>query len=722
MPTLESGATPCHYDVPPPLGATLVDDGAQFACYADRATAVELCLFDEHGGERRVSLHEHAHGVWAGHVHGVPAGQHYGFRVHGPYRPRSGDRHNPAKLLMDPYARGLVGEVTWRPEVFGHVVDEQFHGDGDVRDDRDSAPYVPRSVVVSNGFDWGEDRPPRTPWTDTVIYEAHVRGLTMQHPQIPEPLRGTYAGVAHPATIAHLKRLGVTAVELLPVQAFTSEPHLIRHGLTNYWGYNTLGFFAPHPAYASSREPLEVIHEFKGMVKLLHAAGIEVILDVVYNHTCEQSGRAGATLSWRGLSASTYYRLDDQGDDVDVTGCGNTVDLREPVALQMVLDSLRYWVEEMHVDGFRFDLAVALARGADDNFRPDHPFLVGLRTDPVLSRVKLVAEPWDVGSHGWRTGQFPAPFAEWNDRFRDTVRTFWLTDVATDLAGGSGHGRSDLGTRLAGSQDLFGGSQRPRMSPMSSVSMVTAHDGFTAADLTAYDRKHNEANQEGGRDGSDDNRSWNFGVEGCEGVDDETVSHRRRAVRNLLATLFVSAGVPMLLGGDELGRTQQGNNNAYCQDNGISWYDWDLADADRDLIDTVGFLTEFRAAHSVLRQRAFFPSTPVVGDDFAALRWYAADGEIMTANEWDDPHGRTVQVVFDGTDVGDTRLLLVLHGGAHDVTVRLPSPQGSTGWDLVWDSACDRPADVPSTQFAPGDSLEATAASFVILQAASPID
>ncbi len=720
MPTRQFDAEPCHYDVPPPLGATLVDGGAQFACYAGRATAVDLCLFDDQDVEQRIGLHEHGHGVWAGQVAGIRAGQRYGFRVHGPYDPRRGHRHNPAKLLIDPYARGIVGDVTWRPEVFGHVVGDDLSGDGDVRDDRDSAPYVPRGVVVSDGFDWGDDSPPRVPWTRTLIYEAHVRGLTMTHPDIPAHLRGTYAGVAHPVTIAHLKRLGVTTIELLPVHAFTSEPRLVQHGLSNYWGYNTLGFFAPHAAYASSDEPLEVVNEFKGMVKLLHAAGIEVVLDVVYNHTCEQSAATGATLSWRGLAGAAYYRLDDQGNDVDVTGCGNTIDMREPASMRMVLDSLRYWTTEMHVDGFRFDLAVALGRGADDSFRRDHPFFMALRTDPVLSRVKLIAEPWDVGSHGWRTGQFPPPFGQWNDRFRDTVRTFWLGDVAADLAGTAGHGLSDLATRLAGSQDLF--DHAAGTSPMASVNMVTAHDGFTAADLTAYNRKHNEANQEGGRDGSSNNHSWNFGVEGHHDADEETQARRRRAVRNLSATLLLSAGVPMLLGGDELGRTQQGNNNAYCQDNEISWYDWELDDLQRDLIETVGYLADFRAAHPVLRQRSFFPGSAVAGDDLPALRWYAADGEILTAEQWNDPHRRTMQVVFDGTDVGDTRLLVVMHGGAHDATVHLPKPDGVMAWDLSWDSTCEHPAQVPSRAIAAGSEFEVNSASMAILQAQQPVE
>ncbi|WP_265444837.1 glycogen debranching protein GlgX [Flexivirga meconopsidis] len=696
-------------DAPPPLGATITEDGVEFAVYADRATAVQLCLFDVDGTERRLPLTAHAHGVWAAHVAGVGAGQRYGYRAAGPWAPEQGDRFNDAKLLLDPYGRGIVGEVTWRPEIFGHRVDDSLAGDGAVRDDRDSAPYVPRSVVVADGFDWGDDKPPHTPWDRTVLYETHVRGLTKELPDVPEHLRGTYAGVAHPATIAHLQQLGITAVELLPVHAFTSEPGLVQTGRTNYWGYNTLGFFAPHASYASAAKPQEVIAEFKGMVKLLHAAGIEVILDVVYNHTAEQSAGGGATLSWRGLAEATYYRLDERGNDVDVTGCGDTVDLRQPAGLRMVLDSLRYWAQEMHVDGFRFDLAPALARGADDAFNPDHPFLMALRSDPVLSRVKLIAEPWDVGSHGWRTGQFPPPFADWNDRFRDTVRDFWLCDVAADLAGQPAHGVSDLGTRLAGSRDLFGS-----RSPMASINIVTTHDGFTAADLTAFNTKHNEANGEDNRDGNDNNHSWNFGVEGHEGVHSELEQHRRRAMRNLLATLLLSSGVPMLLGGDEFGRTQQGNNNAYCQDNEISWYNWKLEDWQRNLADTTAFLVELRAAHPVLRQREFFPGDPIDGDTLAALHWHDADGAVMTADKWNDGSTRTVQVVFDGTDVQDDRLLLVLHGAAHDGPVRLPEQTGVTTWDLVWESSYDRPDQVPSKEVAVGDEYPMTAASFAV--------
>src|SRR6478752_5108258 len=568
-------------DLPPPFGATLRRDGVDFAVYAGHADGAEVVLFEAGAPAdapgRTVRLEERAHGTWFGFVPGIGAGQRYALRVQGPWRPAEGLRHNHDKLVLDPYARAVEGDVTWRPEVFGHWVDDQLRGD----------------------------------------------------PDVPEELRGTYAGLAHPAALKHLRDLGVTTVELLPVQAFTTEPALVQRGLVNYWGYNTLGFFAPHAPYAAATGPQAVLDEFKDMVKALHREGLEVILDVVYNHTAEQS-RDGATLSWRGLDNRAYYRLDERGQDIDVTGCGNTLDLRHPVVCRMVLDSLRYWVGECHVDGFRFDLAVALGRGRDDGYDPDHPFLVALRTDPVLSRVKLIAEPWDVGVHGWRTGQFPPPFGERNDRFRDSVRSFWLPDTARSEHGQPGHGVRELATRLAGSQDLFGARDR---GPVASVNFVAAHDGFTLADTASYERKHNGANGEGNRDGHGDNRSWNHGVEGAnagEGV----LRVRRRSLRNLLGTLLLSTGVPMINAGDEIGRTQRGNNNAYCQDNDLSWFDWDLQPWQRDLLETTQFLVHLRASQPVLRQRSFFTGRPAHADGTADLEWYSADGLRMHYAVW----------------------------------------------------------------------------------------
>ncbi len=703
---------PATRDLPPHPGVTLVEGGADFSVYAGHADGVDLCLFDDDGTERRVPLRERTHGWWFGFLPGVGLGQRYGLRVSGPWDPVQGLRYNDAKLLLDPYAKGIEGQVAWGPEVYGHVVDDQWRGDDEIRSPLDSAAAMPRCVVVDDGFDWGADRPPRHTLSDTVLYEVHVRNATMRHPEVPEELRGTYAGLAHPAMVSHLRDLGVTAVELLPVHAFTSEPELLRRGMHQHWGYNTLGFFAPHAAYALATDPQGVLEEFKAMVKVLHGAGVEVILDVVYNHTAEQS-REGATLSWRGLDNRAYYRLDGRGRDVDVTGCGNTLDLRHPIQCRMVLDSLRYWVTQCHVDGFRFDLAVALGRNRSDEYDPNHPFLVALRTDPVLSRVKLVAEPWDLGMHGWRTGQFPPPFSEWNDRFRDTVRTFWLPDVAADLAGQAGHGVQDLATRLAGSHDLFGTRDR---GPIASVNFVAAHDGFTAADLTAYDVKHNGANGEGNRDGSDNNRSWNHGVEGPT-PDEAVLAVRRRSLRNLLGTLLLATGVPMLHGGDEFGRSQNGNNNAYCQDNETSWFDWDLADWQRDLLATTRLLLTLRRAHPVLRQRHFFTGRTVQLDRSTDLAWFDAGGQPM-GSQWADSSERTLQALFDGTAVGGDSILLVLHGGAHDGRVCLPGAPGPTAYQLLWDSAWDRPQD-PDALVPPGP-VTVTAASLRVYRCLDP--
>ncbi len=704
-------------DLPPAPGVTLVDGGAEVCVYGGHADAVEVCLFDAGdavgSSERRVPLTERAHGYWFGHLPGVGPGQRYAVRASGPWRPESGLRHNRAKLLMDPYARAIEGRVRWGPEVFGHEVGVELAGDVGLRDDRDSAAHTPRCVVVDEHFDWEEDAPLHRPLSESLVYEVHVRNLTKQLPGVPEALRGTYAGLAHPVTIEHLIRLGVTAVELLPVHAFTSEPEVVGRGLENHWGYNTLGFFAPHAPYAAAQDPQGVLDEFKGMVKLLHRAGIEVLLDVVYNHTCEQSA-VGATLSWRGLDNRAYYRLDERGHDIDVTGCGNTLDLSHPVVCRMVLDSLRYWVQECHVDGFRFDLAVALARGRSEEYDPNHPFLVALRTDPVLSRVKNIAEPWDLGLHGWRTGQFPPPFSEWNDRYRDTVRAFWLADLDRDSQTRTGHGVQDLATRLAGSQDLFGARDR---GPIASVNFVAAHDGFTAVDLTTYDTKHNQANGEGNRDGSDHNTSWNHGVEGPA---DASIQHtRRRSVRNLLGTLFTSTGVPMLNGGDEIGRTQHGNNNAYCQDNAMSWFDWELQGWQCDLLETTRFLSRLRAGHAALRQRLFFSGQEANPDGSTDLGWFDATGHPMTSRTWADPASRTVSMLLDGAGLGEASVLVLCHGGAQAVEVTLPTPPGFTAYELLWDSAWERPHTSQPVGPA-GGPLLVTAASMRVYRVVDP--
>ncbi|AXG13882.1 glycogen debranching enzyme GlgX [Intrasporangium calvum] len=704
-------------DVPPLPGARPTAGGVEFCVYAGHATGVEVCLFDRDAAgqetERRIPLRHRAHGTWFDTVPGVRAGQRYAFRADGPWEPARAQRYNPAKLLLDPYARALDGDVTLDPAVFAHQVGPDLTGDLTVPDGRNSAAYVPRCVVVDDTFDWGSDHPPRRSLTESVIYEVHVKNATALHPGVPATLRGTYAGLAHPAFIAHLTSLGVTAVELLPVHAFTHEPELVARGLTNHWGYNTLGFFAPHAGYAAAEDPQGVLDEFKGMVKLLHAAGIEVILDVVYNHTAEQA-QDRMSLSWRGLDPRAYYRLDARGQDIDVTGCGNTVDLTHPVVVAMVLDSLRYWVEECHVDGFRFDLAVALARGRDDAYDPTHPFLVALRADPVLSRVKLIAEPWDVGLHGWRTGQFPPPFSEWNDRFRDSLRTFWLRDLAASTVGETGHGVRDVATRLAGSQDLFGARDR---GTIASVNFVTAHDGFTLADLTAYDVKHNDANGQGGRDGSDDNRSWNHGVEGP--TDDETVNaRRRRSMRNLMGTLLLSSGVPMINAGDEFGRTQRGNNNPYCQDNEISWYSWDLEPWQEDLLATVRHLVALRREHPVLRQRQFFSGRQVHPDGSTDLAWYGGDGHEM-GRRWDGPAVDALQVLFNGAVVGHRSVLLSLNGSAWAAELTLPAAPGSAAYELLWDSADERPG-TRGPRVAAGSEFTMSASSLRVWTAFDP--
>ncbi|WP_400113060.1 glycogen debranching protein GlgX [Cellulosimicrobium funkei] len=738
----------------PPLGVRLAGDGVDVAVLASHATAVELCLVDVVDAalpahdparyrERRVPLAGPAYGVWHGHVPGVGAGQRYGFRVHGTWDPAAGLRHNPAKLLVDPYARGLAGDLVDDPAIRGQVGVDPYGPP----DPRDSLPFVPHAVVVAEPTGTLAPRP-RVPWRDTVVYEAHVRGLTQRLEALPEHLRGTYAGVAHPVTIEHLQSLGVTTVELLPVHANVPEPHLLASGRTNYWGYSTLGFFAPHAAYATRAAqeagPGAVLDEVRGMVHLLHEAGIEVLLDVVHNHTCE-GGADGYHLSWRGLDNAGYY-LHDGGSPArlaDVTGTGNSLDFRRPAVVRAALDSLRYWAEVVGVDGFRFDLAVTLGRGPT-GFDPDHPFLVALQTDPVLCGLKLVAEPWDVGPGGWRTGQFPPPLAEWNDRFRDAARQFWLADAREASHGRPGHGVRDLATRLAGSADLFGRSDPPLVrGPVASVSYVTAHDGFTLADLVAYDHKHNLANGEDNRDGTDDNRSWNHGLEGpvapdattgrgLAGPGVEIAPLRRRSIRNLLATLVLAAGTPMLTAGDEMGRTQRGNNNAYVQDDETSWVSWDLSPWRKDLLATARHLLALRREHAALRPDAFFtgrprPAAPDGPGGAAAgtaaggaggaaaggaadgghgpgptavpdLAWFDAAGGPLDHGAWHDPGVRTLQMLRTAPEPGDADVLVVLTGALDPVDVTLPGLRADAGgeperWELAWDSDWEHPGD-----------------------------
>jgi glycogen operon protein len=685
-----------------PLGATFDGQGTNFALWSSGAERVELCLFGDDGGEERIPLEESTFHIWHSYLPGVGPGQRYGFRVHGPWAPRRGARWNPAKLLADPYARAIDGQYALHPAIYGHVGGDDLH-----RDDQDSAPYVPKSVVVHDQFDWaGVDRP-RVSWADTVIYEMHVRGFTLRHPEVPADLRGTYAGLAHPAAIEHLTRLGITAVELMPIHHFVHEPHLIRRGLRNYWGYNTFGYFAPHAAYAASGTRGEQVTEFKQMVRGLHAAGIEVILDVVYNHTAE-GDHLGPTLCFRGIDNSAYYRLRDGGRRyTDYTGTGNTLNVVQPHVLQLITDSLRYWVTEMGVDGFRFDLAAALARSMHDVDKLS-AFLTVIQQDPVLSRVKLIAEPWDVGEGGYQVGEFPPLWTEWNDRYRDAVRDFWRLRAP---------GVRELGSRLAGSSDLY---QDDGRRPFASINFVTAHDGFTVRDLVSYERKHNEANGEGNRDGNDDNRSWNCGVEG-ETTDPAVIALRVRQAKNMLLTLLTSTGVPMLLAGDEMGRTQHGNNNAYCQDNETSWLDWsaltrssastgragdpdpapavgleaqpDLAREWTGLVDYVCTLIDLRRSNPVFRQRHFFEGRPLVAGGPKDLSWFGPDGPEFTDAHWSDTGLHTIGMFLAGDAIrrrtrrgeriiGDSFLVL-LHAGHAPVPFRLPGPPLASSYEMV---------------------------------------
>ncbi|MCG5213999.1 glycogen debranching protein GlgX [Streptosporangium soli] len=669
-----------------PLGGTWDGAGTSFSVFSEAAEAVELCLFSADGREERVELPESDGYVWHGYLPGVMPGQRYGFRVHGPYNPARGHRCNPAKLLLDPYAKAIEGDLRWNEALFSY----HFTDPSQVNTD-DSAPYMPKNVVINPFFDWGADRAPRTPYHKTVIYEAHVRGLTMRHPAVPEEQRGTYAALGHPAIIDHLLSLGVTAVELMPVHQFVPEHAMVARGLTNYWGYNTIAYLAPHNAYAAAGQSGEQVLEFKAMVRALHEAGIEVILDVVYNHTAE-GDHMGPTLGFRGIDNNAYYRLHD-GDKryyLDYTGCGNSLNVRSPHALQLIMDSLRYWVLEMHVDGFRFDLAAALARELHDVDRLS-AFFDLIQQDPVISQVKLIAEPWDVGPGGYQVGNFPPLWTEWNGMFRDNVRDFWR-----------GHGSvlPEFATRLTGSQDLYASSGRR---PVASINFVTCHDGFTLNDLVSYNRKHNKANGEANRDGTDDNRSWNCGAEGPV-EDPAIVALRRRQRRNLLTTLFISQGVPMLTAGDEFGRTQQGNNNAYCQDNEISWVDWSLPRTEPELLGFVQTLSRLRRDHPVFQRRRFFHGGKN-DDGVRDIVWFTPAGEEMSASDWHNGYAKSLAVFLNGEAISelgprgeriaDDSFLLLINAHHEDLTFTLPGPEFGEGWQPVLDTADEGPRDDP---------------------------
>ncbi|ETK32483.1 glycogen debranching protein [Microbispora sp. ATCC PTA-5024] len=659
--------------------------GTNFSVFSEVAERVELCLFDDAGEETRVDLPEVDGFVWHGYLPGIMPGQRYGLRVHGPYQPDHGHRCNPGKLLLDPYAKAIEGSVRWNESLFSY----HFADPGRLNTD-DSARYMPKNVVVNPFFEWGNDRPPRIPYHETVIYEAHVRGLTMRHPQVPEEQRGTYAGLAHPAVVEHLQSIGVTAVELMPVHQFVPEHFLVARGLTNYWGYNTIAYLAPHNAYSSAGQRGEQVQEFKAMVRALHEAGIEVILDVVYNHTAE-GDHMGPTVGFRGIDNVAYYRLRDEDRRyyLDYTGCGNSLNVRSPHALQLIMDSLRYWVQDMHVDGFRFDLAAALARELHDVDRLS-AFFDLIQQDPVISQVKLIAEPWDVGPGGYQVGNFPPLWTEWNGKYRDSVRDFWR---------GDGRTLPEFASRLAGSSDLYATSGRR---PVASINFVTCHDGFTLTDLVSYNRKHNEANGEGNRDGTDDNRSWNCGAEGPV-EDPAIVGLRRRQRRNFLTTLFVSQGVPMLLAGDEFGRTQNGNNNAYCQDNDISWTDWSLLRQERDLLDFVRRLSDLRRRHPVFRRRRFFHGREK--DGTRDIVWLTPSGAEMTDGDWHTGYAKSLAVFVNGEAISepgprgerirDDSFLLLVNGHHENLTFALPGPEYGPGWRPVLDTADERVRDDP---------------------------
>jgi isoamylase len=696
---------------PFPLGATWDGSGTNFSLFSEHAEKVELCLFDDADNEERVEVGERTAFNWHAYLPGVGPGQRYGFRVHGPYDPRAGHRFNPSKLLIDPYAKSIEGKVRWnRASVLPYVPDPAAGDDADFeRDDEDSAIAIPKSVVVDNRFDWQGDRRPNTPFDKTVIYETHVKGFTMRHPGVREDLRGTYAGLASEAAIEHLQSLGVTAVELLPIHHIADESFLADRGLTNYWGYSTIGYLAPHSAYAATGIRGQEVREFKGMVKALHAAGIEVILDVVYNHTAE-GNHLGPMLSFKGVDNKSYYRLmpDDQHFYMDFTGTGNSLNPVHPSVLRLIMDSLRYWVDECHVDGFRFDLASALAREFYDVDRLASFFDV-IHQDPILSQVKLIAEPWDVGPGGYQVGNFPVLWSEWNGMYRDTMRDFWRGKAGVNA----------FASRFTGSSDLYEDDGRH---PFASINFITAHDGFTLNDLVSYNDKHNDANQEGNRDGTDDNRSWNMGAEGPTD-DPEIVAKRERQRRNFLATLFLSQGTPMLLGGDEMGRSQGGNNNAWCQDNEISWFDWEIDEPGERLLDFTRRLIDLRREHPVFRRRQFLHGTSEEGSGVPDAWWFRPDGRRMTKRDWDSAHvvgmflnGEEIAAPDDqGGRVVDDSFLLLFNGSQEDVEFRLPTSRFGRRWtcELRTD---DPDAEQGTVQVSAGEHLTVPAISLILLR------
>lgn len=695
-----------------PLGSAWDGKGTNFALYSENATGVELCLFDRDDKETRLSLTEVSNFVWHGYVPGVGPGQRYGYRVDGPYAPEEGHRFNPNKLLIDPYAKAIDSEVGNGPELFSYSWDAP---EADLSfSDLDDAHLVPKSVVIDESFDWGDDKLLRTPWHETVIYETHVKGFTKLHPDIPEELRGTYAGMAHSAAIEHLQRLGITAVELMPIHHFLSQPgHLVDKGLKNYWGYDSINYLAPYSGYSSSGTLGEQVNEFKEMVKALHRAGIEVILDVVYNHTGE-GNHNGPTISLRGIDNSVYYRL-VEGDPryyMDYTGCGNSLNVRHSQVLKLIMDSLRYWVTEMHIDGFRFDLASALAR---ELYEVDSlaAFFDIIHQDPTLAGVKLIAEPWDIGEGGYQVGNFPVLWSEWNGKYRDTVRDFWR---------GQESGLGEFAYRFTGSPDLY--FQQNGRRPNASINFVTAHDGFTLNDLVSYNDKHNEANGENSQDGESHNRSWNCGVEG-ETDDSQVLQLREQQRRNFLVTLILSQGIPMLLGGDEMGRSQMGNNNGYCQDSEISWFDWELVSGNQDLLDFTRELIYLRRQHPVFRRRKWFQGRAIHGAGISDIAWFNPDGSHMTEEQWEAGYAKSIGVFLDGNQIpspgpqgqriSDDSFLLFFNAHYETMEFTLPSELEEKQWAKVIDTKEPRFVQ-DEIVFTKGQAVPVTERSLVLLR------
>jgi glycogen operon protein len=699
--------------LPHPRGATWDGNGVNFSLFSSFATKVELCLFDASGETelQRIELPEYTDEIWHGYIPSLEPGQVYGYRVHGPYEPEEGHRFNPNKLLLDPYAREYVGQLKWDHAIFGYTIGAE--GDDLTFDERDSAPFVPKCVVVDAAYDWRQNAKPLVPWDRTIIYETHVRGFTKKHPDVPEAVRGTFAGLSIPQVIEYVKSLGVTSVELLPIHLFINDSHLLERGLTNYWGYNSIGFFAADPRYFS--DPLRGVQEFKEMVARLHDAGLEVILDVVYNHTAEGNER-GPTLSFKGIDNYSYYRLipEQKRYYINDTGTGNTLDLSHPRVIQMVTDSLRYWVQEMHVDGFRFDLGTILARERD-GFKTRSGFLKACSQDPVLSAVKLIAEPWDCGPGGYQVGEFPPGWAEWNDKYRDTVRDYWRGEAAA----------SAIAPRLCGSADIF---DRLGRKPYASINFITAHDGFTLNDLVTYNERHNEANGEDNRDGTSDNRSWNCGVEGP--TDDAGVNElRQRQMRNMLATLLLSQGTPMLLAGDEFARTQQGNNNAYCQDDDISWVNWDIRESGQSQIAFVKQLTGLRRKYPILRRSRFLSGELNEQIGIKEITWINASGAEMQEEQWTDDMMLCFGMLLDGraqaTGIrqrGSDATILIVFNSYHDmVKFTLPGSDTNAAWLLMIDTN-KGDADPNSQAFTAGDTYDVTGRSLLLFSLAAETD